>query len=149
MKIIPATPEHVPVIGPLFDQYRVFYKQPSNLTASTQFIQERLTHKESIIFLALSDAATPIGLGFTQLYPSFSSESLKRLWILNDLYVSPAARKQGVGEALMERASQFAKDDHAKGLSLETAMNNFPAQRLYERIGWKRDEEFYRYNLIF
>ena len=85
--------------------------------------------------------------GFVHLYPVFSSTNLTRQWILNDLYVVPEARKHGVAHALMDRARQFAEATQADGLMLETATDNHTAQRLYERLGWKRDEEFYRYFL--
>src|SRR5689334_9060235 len=143
--IIRATVEHLDLVAPLFDGYRQFYKQPSNLDGARQFLKDRLIRHESVIFLALLDEE--IGVGFTQLYPSFSSTSMQRLWILNDLFVAPKGRKQGIGEALLERARQFAAEDGAKGLMLETAVTNTTAQKLYERLGWTRDTEYYVYNL--
>ena len=127
---------------PLFDAYRQFYKQPSDLTRARQFIHDRLANNESIVFLAIEGKAA---LGFIQLYPSFSSIDLKRLWILNDLFVIPLARHRGVAIALMERAKQLAVETQAKGLVLETAVENLTAQRLYEHLGWRREDEFYAY----
>jgi ribosomal protein S18 acetylase RimI-like enzyme len=148
VRIVRASAEYAGRIAPLFDAYRQFYQQPSDLKAARQFIAERLIHTESVIFLALlgTDADEP-AVGFTQLYPSFSSTAMKRLWILNDLYVAPDARRHGVAKALMERARQFAVDTKADGLCLETAVDNLPGQRLYESLGWERDNEFFRYNL--
>ena len=142
--IIRATVEHLDLITPLFDGYRQFYKHPTNLDGARQFIKDRLVRHESVIFLALLDEDA---VGFTQLYPSFSSTSMKRLWILNDLFVASTGRRQGIGEALLERARQFAVDDGAKGLMLETALTNSTAQKLYERMGWVRDNEYCVYNL--
>jgi ribosomal protein S18 acetylase RimI-like enzyme len=146
MKIIQAQPAHLELVVPLFDQYRQFYKQPSDLARARHFLGERLTGGQSVIFIALGVDDVPIG--FTQLYPSFSSTSMKRLWILNDLYVIKAQRKNGVARALMERARQLAVETHAEGLTLETATDNLAAQALYESLGYKRDEAFHRYNLI-
>ena len=146
MNIIRATTEHIDLIAPLFDLYRQFYKADSNLEASRQFIFDRLTKNESVIFLAL-DNDNPIG--FVQLYPLFASVALKSLWLLNDLYVDSSARKLGVGETLMHKAEDFAKETNARGLFLRTATDNIPAQKLYEKCGWVRDEQFYRYDLIF
>ncbi len=143
--VIRAELAHLNMLAELFDGYRQFYKQPSDLAGARQFLSERLSKNESVIFLAL-DGNT--GLGFTQLYPSFSSVSMKRLWILNDLFVAPEARKMGVGEALMERARQFAIETGAKGLMLETAVDNFTAQKLYERVGYERETDFYVYTLL-
>ena len=101
----------------------------------------------SVIFLAYSTAHEAVG--FTQLYPSFSSVSLKGLWILNDLFVRSDVRQGGVGRALLERARQHAADTGAKGLILSTAVTNKPAQTLYESCGWQRDDEFLHYHLFF
>ncbi len=133
--IVQASLDHIEVVLPLFDSYRQFYDQPPSVEQARRFLTERLTGNESVVLLALSDG---VGVGFTQLYPSFSSLSMKRLWILNDFFVAARARKQGVGEALLERAKQFALDTNAQGLILETGVDN-PARKLYERLGWKQD----------
>ena len=105
------------------------------------FLRERIEQNESIIFVAMDGEKA---LGFTQLYPSFSSVSAQRLWILNDLFVVPEARGKGVGEAILNHAKQFAKATNSKGLSLETAENN-PAQKLYEKLNWQKEEGFLHY----
>ena len=98
-----------------------------------------------MIFLALLDDGTPAG--FTQIYSIFSSTSMQRAWLLNDLFVAPAARRAGVGRALLERAHAFARETNSKELMLQTAVDNVPAQRLYESLGWQRDNDFYVYML--
>jgi GNAT superfamily N-acetyltransferase len=145
MNIIRAQLHHTDLIAPLFDAYRQFYKADPDLEASREFIHQRLSNNESIIFLALDyDEA----IGFVQLYPLFASVALQSLWLLNDLYVDSSARKQGTGEALMHKAEDFARETNSRGLFLRTATDNIPAQRLYERCGWVRDERFYRYDKI-
>jgi GNAT superfamily N-acetyltransferase len=144
MDIIRAELKHLDGLAVLFDGYRQFYKQESDMDGAKLFLRERLTEGDSVIFLAMVNGLT---VGFTQLYPSFSSVSMKRLWILNDLFVAQVARKRGVGEALLERAREFAVETNAKGLTLETAHDNRTAQSLYERMGWKRDESFH-YSLL-
>jgi GNAT superfamily N-acetyltransferase len=145
MNIIRAQLQHTDSIAPLFDAYRQFYKADSDLGASREFIHQRLLNDESIIFLALDDEKA---IGFVQLYPLFASVALQSLWLLNDIYVDPSARKQGTGEALMKEAEDFASETNSRGLFLRTATDNIPAQRLYERCGWVRDEKFYRYDKI-
>lgn len=142
--VIRAYPEHADQIAPLFDGYRQFYDQVSDIDAGRQFVLERLKHNESVIFLALDGKQS---VGFTQLFPTFSSVSMRRLWILNDLFVVPAARRRGVARALLEQARQFAIETQAKGLVLETAIDN-PARYVYEALGWQRDTEFYHYSLL-
>ena len=142
MKIINASADHLHELVPLFDRYRIFYKQASNLDAVKNFLKERIQQKDSVIFMALDEDGN--GLGFTQLYPSFSSVSMQRVYILNDLYVSEKSRGQGIGESLMEYAKQFARKMESKGLTLETAIDN-PAQNLYKRLGWVKDTEVNHY----
>jgi len=132
-------------LAPLFDGYRQFYGQRSDLAAARAFLAERLRRDEAVIFVAIAEDAM---LGFTQLYPSFSSVSVKRLWILNDLFVSPAARRVGVGRRLLERAREWAVETDAKGLTLTTALTNSAARSLYESCGWRRDDEFAHYQLL-
>lgn len=138
-----ATLADLDQLVPLFDGYRQFYRQPSDLNGARTFLHERLTNNDSVIFLAKDDEP----LGFTQLFPSFSSVSMRRLWILNDLFVAPNGRQRGVGAALLERARQWAIRTDAKGLTLETEISNINAQRLYEHSGWKREDETYHYFL--
>lgn len=139
-----ATLGHLPAVAPLFDAYRVFYGQQPDLGRATAFLRERLERDESVVFVALGGNT---GLGFTQLYPSFSSVSMRRLWVLNDLFVAPEARRRGVAEALLERARLFGLETGAKSLELATAVDNYAAQRVYERLGWRRDAEFFYYDL--
>lgn len=141
MKITQATLKDLARIAPLFNDYRVFYEQESDIKAATAFLKERLLKNESIIFYAEEDNMV---LGFTQLYFSFSSVSLKPSLILNDLYVDSFYRGKGIGEALLNKAKEFCKADNYKGLALETATDN-PAQQLYEKLDWKKDTQCFHY----
>ena len=141
LEIVTASFDHLPKLAPLFDAYRVFYGQPSDVEAARAFLHERLTFGESIVFIAmLEDRA----VGFTQLYPMFSSVSLRRMWILNDLYIEAEVRGQRIGERLIERAVQLAKESGAKGIQLETDQKNTSGQKLYERLGFERLDLDYR-----
>ena len=141
-----ATPGDVERLAPLFDAYREFYERPPDLEQCRAFLTMRLQRSESVIFLAEEDGTV---LGFVQLYPLFSSTSLRpgRLWLLNDLFVVPAARGRGVGRDLMGRARRLAEDTQACGLELATARTNRRAQLLYESLGYHRDDDFFRYEL--
>jgi GNAT superfamily N-acetyltransferase len=149
IEIIRANREDIPLVAPLFDAYRQFYKQAADLEGAQRFLTARLQEQSSVIFLAFSIAenATKQPCGFTQLYPSFSSTTMERLWILNDLFVAPEARRSGVGKALLERARDFGLETQAKELTLQTAIDNYTAQSVYEANGWQREVEFYSYNL--
>jgi ribosomal protein S18 acetylase RimI-like enzyme len=126
----------------LFDSYRVFYKQESDLEGARAFLKDRLINEDSVVFIAY-DETNPVG--FVQLYPTFSSVSMKRSWILNDLYVNASARKKGYGELLIKKAIEFAEETGAKGVSLETGHDNLTAQSLYEKIGFKKESNYFYY----
>ena len=143
MDIRQATIADLDALVPLFDGYRQFYQQPSDADAARRFLAERFDHQQSIIFLALKDGKE---LGFTQLYPSFSSVSMARTFILNDLFVVPQARGMGVGKSLLKTARDYAARIGAVRLSLSTNVSNSAAQALYEQQGWVRDRQFVSYN---
>lgn len=142
MYIQRATLNELDSLTELFDLYRLFYKQESNLEGARAFLKERLVKEESVVFIAY-DENSPVG--FVQLYPSFSSVSMKQSWILNDLYVKKSARNNGFAEKLIKMVINFADETDAKGILLETGKENIPAQRLYEKIGFIRDSNYYYY----
>ncbi|GGH22486.1 GNAT family N-acetyltransferase [Paenibacillus segetis] len=141
-----ATIADLDQIVPIFDEYRVFYGQESDVEGARQFLFSHLEHRESVIFMA-KDTVSGQCAGYTQLYPVFSSISLKRSWILNDLFVLKDYRNQGIAKMLLTEAAEFAHQTKAKGIELSTAWDNSRAQRLYEQFGFIRDEEFYYYYL--
>ncbi len=129
----------------LFDLYGVFYRRASNPAAARAFLAERLARRDSAIFLARD--AVGQAVGFMQLYPSLSSAGLRRIWILNDLYVALAARRRGLGGLLLDHARDFAKADGALRLELSTERTNSGAQALYRAAGWVQDEVFVKFTL--
>ena len=139
-----ATVEDLDLLVPMFDAYRQFYRQRSDPERARRFLLERFEHGQSVIFLAFEGDAA---IGFTQLYPSFSSGAMARIFILNDLFVTPEERKRGAGSALLRAASEFAHRIGALRLVLSTELTNSTAQSLYERSGWKPDTTFCVYQL--
>lgn len=127
---------------PLFDRYRQFYGRTSDVAAARAFLSARFNHGESVLFVAYEESAPA---GFVQLYPSYSSVSLARIFILNDIFVSEHCRKKGVASLLIESAIGYARALGAVRLSLSTAVTNRTAQAVYESAGWKRDEQFFYY----
>jgi GNAT superfamily N-acetyltransferase len=140
-----ATVADLPQLAPLFDAYRRFYGQPGDAARAETFLRERMTRNESVVLLAERDGSV---LGFTQLYPLFSSVRTGRLWLLNDLFVAEQARRDGVARALLDAAAGFARDDGACGLMLETGRDNAPARALYRAAGWNEDaSQWYSFSL--
>jgi GNAT superfamily N-acetyltransferase len=144
MEVVQARIEHLEGVATLFNQYRVFYKQPSNLEAARAFMQERFQNNDSTVFVACDDG---LMVGFIQLFPSLSSVSMKRVWISNDLFVQEAHRKQGSAKLLMSAAEDFARTTGAVRIILSTQVSNVVAQSLYESLGYCKDEDFYHYAL--
>ncbi|MEA9993559.1 GNAT family N-acetyltransferase [Pseudomonas sp. 10B1] len=147
MRIIQATLEHLDLLTPLFVKYREFYGELSYPDSSRAFLEKRLRRKESVIYLALHDDDDKKVLGFCQLYSSFSSLSLKRVWILNDIYVAEDARRQLVADHLLKSAKKMAKDTQAVRMRVSTSSSNKVAQKTYESIGFKIDTQFVNYVL--
>jgi ribosomal protein S18 acetylase RimI-like enzyme len=144
MEVFLANIEHLESLSILFDRYRVFYKQASDIKAAKKFLQERFKNNDSVVFAA-NDKGEMVG--FTQLYPSFSSVSMKRIWILNDLYVEESSRRKGVAKLLMSAAEKYAQESGAVRVVLATQISNTNAQKLYEAREYTKDEEFYHYAL--
>ncbi|MBA4851058.1 GNAT family N-acetyltransferase [Emticicia sp. BO119] len=140
IRLVRAESEHVGLVAEVFDAYRQYYGQVSDMAGAKRFLAERIANQESVIFLALADNQP---LGFTQLYPMFSSVSMRRSWTLNDLFVQETLRSKGIGKALLATAQQFISAQGHKGLLLETTPDNTKAQRLYEGLGWVREQNYY------
>ncbi|GGG15857.1 N-acetyltransferase [Lysinibacillus alkalisoli] len=142
MTIFQATLKDLPKLVPLFDGYRQFYKQASDLEGATQFLEQRLINQDAVIFIiTVGDEYA----GFTQLYPIFSSKAMQDAYLLNDLFIAPEFRRSGIAEQLMRYTFAFAKEEGANFVMLETAVDNIKAQALYEKVGMIRDTERYYY----
>ncbi|WP_458461116.1 GNAT family N-acetyltransferase [Paenibacillus sp.] len=149
-------------VGRLFNEYRMFYNQNADIEAARQYIKERLERHESVILVAETDVESDHGTdeskgmpissslhytGFVQLYPSFSSVSLGPIWVLNDLFVHPDYRQQGIARKLLQAAKRLASERGVLRISLSTELSNKQAQALYESEGYARDTKFMYYEL--
>jgi len=147
VRVIKAGLPHLEKVAPLFDSYRKFNEKQPDLEKAKAFIKARLERDESVVYLALGDNEE--ALGFAQLYPTFCSVDAMPALILYDLFVAREARRMGVASKLMDAVHKLAEDTGATWLKLETESTNFPAQTLYEKRGWERDNDFYTYFLRF
>ena len=143
-KIYKATPADANIIGPVFDLYRIFYKQKSNIKEACRYIKARLEANESIIFF-IKDKERCVG--FTQLYPTFDSVNLRKKIVLYDLYICEDYRRKGNGKILMDAAKDYAQLNKFGSIELSTNKGNIQGQSLYEALGYIRDQEFYSYDL--
>lgn len=137
-KIVTVNKENAGLVYGLFNLYRVFYGKEPDLALARKYIDERVRQADSIIFVALEDG---VPIGFTQLYPSFSSARLVKNWIINDLYVLEDSRSQGVGILLLERAFHEAAKRGATAVLISTQQTNRTARRLYQYLGFREKEQ--------
>ena len=142
MQFLKVTPEELDKVIPLFDQYRQFYNQPSDLEGAGAFLSARIKQNQSIIYLATIEGQPA---GFVQLYPSFSSVSMRKVFILNDLYVEKSFRGLGIAQALIEKCYVYCEQEQAKYLTLQTAPYNKAAKQLYEKMGMEIETEYDSY----
>jgi len=142
-----ATLQDLDQLTNLFDQYVVFYKNPSNIEKHNSYLKERMENNEASIFLAFDEKNPEKAIGFTLIYVTFSSLALNKILLLNDLYVDPNARKNGVGEKLILQAVSLAKELGSNLIRLRTAKNNTAAQSLYNKMGFVREDYLYSYDL--
>jgi len=145
LQIKQASIDDINIVAPLFNAYRIFYNQASDMAGATNFLYERIVKNQSTLFIAFINGEA---VGFTQLYSIFSSVSLRPALLLNDLYIAERARKLGITTALLNKAKEFGKQNNAGWLLLETAFDNYNAQSLYEKNGWiKQNDFFFQFSL--
>jgi GNAT superfamily N-acetyltransferase len=135
---------HLDQLYILFDQYRIFYKKSSDINGAKKFLQDRITKNESVIFVSINEENAMTG--FTQLYPLFSSTRMKRLWLLNDLFVDSKYRGQGISVALIDKAKEHCRITNACGLMLETTKTNDIGNNLYPKTGFVLDQDHNYYS---
>lgn len=134
---------HLNSLQELFEQYREFYQMQRQETRSLEFLKQRLEKKDSIILLAFNQQSLA---GFVQIYPAFTSVAMQPLWILNDLFVTQAQRKQGVARKLMESVESLARKEGIFSIKLATQINNAYAKKLYESLDYRLIDQFDHYS---
>ena len=132
-------------LAQLFDRYRVFQGKSSDLAAGHAFLRARFDHGESVIFLAQEGSQA---LGFAQLYPSYSSTAMARVFILNDLFVHEQGRRKGVASKLLTAVEAYAWAHGAVRVSLNVALDNLAGQALYKAQGWNQDVQFLMFHRL-
>ena len=132
-------------VAQLFNLYRVFQGKANDLSAARAFLKARFDHGESVVFMA-HEGTIPVG--FAQLYPSYSSTALARVFTLNDLFVHESGRRKGVGSTLLSSVEGYAWSHGAVRVTLNVAIENTSGQALYETRGWSKDSLFFMYHRL-
>ena len=144
MIIRPIQAADIKAVAVLFDAYRVFYNKASDLAAAEKFLTARFQQNESELFVAATSSNELVG--FVQLYPLFSSTRMKRLWLLNDLFVDEAFRRKGISVLLINAAKELCKKTDACGFMLETEKSNLIGNNLYVKVGLSLDADHNYYS---
>jgi len=118
-----ATPKDLDRLSELFDAYRMFYRKTTDILGAKTFLKERISNKDSELFVA--ESADNKLVGFVQLYPLFSSTRMKKFWLLNDLFVHPESRSKGVSIGLIDKAKELVLESKACGVRLHTKVEYF------------------------
>lgn len=146
MKIFQCKIENLTAAAELFNKYRMFYEQPSDLPSATEFLKANINENRSVVFLLQNDEGETVA--FSQLYPIYCSTAMKPFLYLSDLFVDPSARRKGYAKLLMSHLIDHFQDLRYQRLTLETATTNTAAQRLYESLGYEKDNVFITYHRI-
>ena len=131
-------------VAVLLEEFRLLYGAPPDLEKTLQYLKDRFENEQSKIFIALDGNEY---LGFCQMYPTFSSISLKKLYILKELYVVKSHRKKGVAKELIQHAEKSAKRFNTIGLIIETRITNQSALKFYDSVGYLKEGEHIYYYL--
>lgn len=134
-----AQVEDLQQLSVLFNEYRQFYGASSNQELSYQFLKQRFEDQQTVIFINTKD---DIFTGFILLYLRFSSVACSKFYVLDDVYITPLYRRHGAARQLIDTAILFARHENALRISLDTQKNNHQSHKLYESMGFMRDDEF-------
>lgn len=147
MKYRKAEKRDLNSLSELFDKYRVFYHKESDIESAKNFLSQRVSANDSEIFVA--ENSENLLVGFVQLYPLFSSTRMKKLWLLNDLFVNSDYRNQGISIALITKAKELVEKSGACGMYLETEKSNLIGNNLYPKTGFELnlDSNYYEWSV--
>jgi GNAT superfamily N-acetyltransferase len=126
----------LPLMRGYSDFYEVAPTDDALLDLSRALIAD--PEREGVQLIARDDDRTP--MGFATVYWMWSTNRAARIGVMNDLFVAEHARRRGVGEALIARCHDLARERGAVSLQWQTAPDNHPAQSLYERVGGVREQ---------
>ncbi|MBB6144804.1 ribosomal protein S18 acetylase RimI-like enzyme [Silvibacterium bohemicum] len=134
----------------LYVSYRLFYGEPAASEASEEFLRDRIQRGAGAYFLAFSSSAEKDAeaMAFMHLMPSTNTLAMRPIWLLEDLYVDPSARGQGIAISLLRHAEEFASSTGAERITLSTAHDNAAAQSIYRKLGYVREEHFWYFHRV-
>lgn len=139
MQIEQLSEKYIDQLIDVVEEYRKFCGFSASYEQTKKFFQYLFTNEKSVTFIAISDNDEV--MGFVNLYPSYSTLALSKIWILNDLAVSSRFRRMGLAQKLIKRVITFAEETGAVRVELKTQITNRGAQKFYSEIGFKVDKD--------
>jgi len=153
-----ASTRDIPEVVRLYNAYRVFYGAAPDEARASTFIRDRVAlsaaqpsgqFSVAQYFLAwTTSAAGRKTAGFMHLMPSTNTLAMRPIWFLEDLYVDPSTRRQGIATSFLKHAEEFARKTGAERLTLATAHDNLAAQGVYRKLGYVREEHFWFFHRL-
>ncbi len=127
---------------PPFTNYMKFYEREIKEKDFEQYFDSIIDDKRVYVFTV---SHGDLVAGLMVIYQTYSSFECGKILFLNDLWVEPQFRKQGVGQVLMTKAKELALELGCKRIDLQTDLTNKKARALYEKNGMIADHEFINY----
>jgi GNAT superfamily N-acetyltransferase len=128
--------ELLPLVRAYCDFYEVAPSDEALLSLSRALLDDPL--REGVQLIARDDAGAAVG--FATVFWTWSTLQAARIAVMNDLFVAPEARGQGVADALIAACREQASHHGAAWLGWQTAKDNARAQAVYDRAGAERSE---------
>ncbi len=123
-------------IARLLHDFNVEYSEPTpSVEELTETIGRLLGEGEITVLLA---GEAPDGLALLRFRPGIWSAGLEAY--LQELYVVPALRGQGIGRRLLTEAIELSRERGADGIDLNTGETDTAARGLYESMGFTNRE---------
>ena len=142
-----ATREDLPVLGQLgamlvrthyeFDRDRFMAPRPHTDRGYASFLGSQLEDQKAVLFVA-ERGGEIIGYVYAGLEPANWKELREPAGFVHDVLVTESGRRLGAASALMRHALDWLRGEGAPRVMLWTAAPNEAAQRLFERLGFRR-----------
>jgi GNAT superfamily N-acetyltransferase len=126
----------LPLMRGYCDFYEVSPPDEALLALSRALIAD--PEREGLQLIARATDGSAVG--FATVYWTWQTTTASRVGVMNDLFVSDAARGTGLADRLIAACRERCAAHGARSLTWQTAKDNHRAQKVYERVGGRRSE---------
>jgi GNAT superfamily N-acetyltransferase len=129
-----ATPDDAATIHQLVVELATYEREPDAVEATPAVIRAQMASERPPFECILAEGGGVV-LGFTLFFPNYSTwRGRPGIWI-EEIYVRPAARGQGVARALLERVQGLARARGCGRVDFSVLDWNELAHGFYRRMG--------------